>query len=85
MQIGKNWKIESDEMKVTLYERKVSKSGKEYWREHSYYGSVESALKDLVNIEVNRTGLKDLQTVVRKIEELTQTLVGIATTCKEAS
>lgn len=71
MLIGKNWKIESNELNITLYERRESKKeGREYWRVHSYYSSVASALKGLVNIDVNHTDLKDLEAVNQKIEEL---------------
>ena len=71
MLLGKNWKIESNELNITLYERRESKNtGREYWRAHSYYSSVASALEGLVNINVNRSGLRDLETVNLKIEEL---------------
>lgn len=73
MLIGKNWKIESDELNVTLYERITKKKdGKEYWKPHSYYSSVSNCLKSLVNIQVNKTGLKDLETVKKEIEGLHQ-------------
>ncbi len=71
MLLGKNWKIESDELNITLYERhEPKKAGREYWRAHSYYSSVASALKGLVNINISRSGLRDLETVNLKIEEL---------------
>lgn len=72
MLLSENWKIESDELNITLYERFINKSGKEYWRPHSYYSSIGDALKGLVNIEVNRTGLKNVEIVVAKIRELHQ-------------
>ena len=76
MLLDENWKIESDELNVTLYERHASKkSDRAYWRPHSYYSSVANALKGLVNTTVNRTGLKDLETVQKEIEELHQ-LIG---------
>ena len=96
MNIGKKWKIESDELNVTLYEcHKSRRTGHEYWRPHSYYSSVTNALKGLVNININRSGLRDLETVSQKIEELYRLIeinfspsplsgTRIATACKEA-
>jgi len=73
MLLDKNWKVESDELNVTLYERFVSKkSGTEYWKPHSYFPTVGDALRALVNIRVNRSGLKDLETVQLEIEKLYQ-------------
>lgn len=69
MLIGKKWKIESDELNVTLYQ-KQSKEAKREWRAIGFYSTVANALKDLVNYDVRATGLKDLQTVVNKIDEL---------------
>ncbi len=97
MLLDENWKIESDELNVTLYERYVSrKSGREYWRPHSYYSSVANALKGLVNIKVNRTGMRDLETVQKEIDKLhqlidkiepafiTQPITRNVTACKKA-
>ena len=69
MQIGKNWKIESDELNVILY-KKQSEKAKRQWRAVGFYRTVANALKDLVNHEIRATELKDLQTVVNKIDEL---------------
>ena len=35
-----------------------------------YFGTVQEALKGLIKKEINGTGLKDLKTVNKKIEEL---------------
>lgn len=70
MLLGKNWKIESDELNVTLYQRFFNKSGKEYWKPYSYHPSINNALKRLVDIEVNRTGLKGVEMIVTKVKEL---------------
>ncbi len=75
MKIGKNYKIESDEMNITLYRRRVTKSqvdkpATEYWQGIGYYSTVSNALKDLIELEVRLTGMKDLQTVVDKVDEL---------------
>ena len=97
MLLGRNWKIESNELNVTLYElQKSKKTGHEYWRPHSYYSSIANALKGLVNININRSGLTDLETINQRIEELYRIIGEInpaltplpstrnATACKEA-
>lgn len=88
MLIGKNWKVESDEYNVTLYRRKLNKkTGKEYWEESRYYSTLANCLTDLVNLEVNGSGLKDLQTVgvaVAKIhQEIAEALTPIRQTAVE--
>jgi len=71
MLIGNNWKIESDALNVILYEKVVGKkSGKEYWKAHSYYSSFHNALDALIDMEIGGTGLDDLKAVDAKIEEL---------------
>ncbi len=75
MLIGKNWKIESDPLNVTLLKRRMSKPKdgsppKETWGPVGFYSTVNNALKDMVNFEVRGTGLSDLKTVQAKIEEL---------------
>jgi len=72
--IGDKYKIESDELNVTLYEKYISEKGKNKgnpkWKPVSYHGNVEIALKSLVDKEINGTGLRDIKTVVTKVEEL---------------
>ena len=71
MLLDERWKIESDELNVTIYERYVSrKSGREYWSPHSYFSGVVNALKGLVNIKVNRTVMRDLKTGRKEIDKL---------------
>jgi len=71
MLINENWKIESDELNVTLYQKFTRRGNNaEYWRPHRYYSSVSEALKGLVDIEINRTGLKDLEAVNKRINEV---------------
>ena len=83
MLIGKNYKKESDEMNIFLYRRKVIKPkddepAKEYWQALGYYSTISNALKDMVNYEIRGTGLKDLQTVVDKIDELHLLILEVA-------
>lgn len=71
MQLGKHWRIESDEMNVTLLERGTSKkTGAETWTVKGYYSTPANALKGLVGLRIRRTNLKDLETVVAEIEKL---------------
>ena len=78
VQINQNYKIESDNLNVTLSKREVSKKspGKERWRTVGYYSSFESVLKALVDMEIKGTGLKDLETVLSKIQELKKMIDG---------
>lgn len=80
MLVGKKWKIESDSLNVTLSKRHMSKpkDGKpasEYWTVEGYYGTVNNALKALVDFGVRETALADLKTVGKKLDEL-YTLIG---------
>ena len=69
--IGRNWRVGADTLNIILYRRQVSKkTGKEYWRAHSYYSTVANALMGLVNQGVRDTELADLKTVCDKIEQL---------------
>ena len=70
MLIG-NYKIESDALNITLKKRGVSKkTGKETWHLIGYYGNVKAVLHDLVELEVKLTGVKEFETIVKKLEEL---------------
>jgi hypothetical protein len=71
MIINENYKIESDTLNITLYYRQKTKSGAEKWRELAYFSTPHNALNWLVNREVKGTGMKELETVCRKIDELT--------------
>ena len=77
MLIGKNWKIDSDKLNVTLYQRHVApaKNGKpkhDYWTTEGYFSTVKNALKFLIDQGVAETNLTDLKTIAKKQEELHQ-------------
>jgi len=77
MLIGKNYKIESDSLNVILFygsiqKRRATNEPFERWNPIGYYSTVKNALHGLVNREIKATELKDLQTVVAKIDELHQ-------------
>jgi len=69
MLIGK-YKIESDSLNVTLYEKAKSKTSVTRWRSIAFFSSIKSALNHLVDLEVMSGGLTDLKTVVEKQDEL---------------
>ncbi len=69
--IGQDWRVGADTLNIILYRRQVNKkTGKEYWRAHSYYDTVTNALVGLVNQGVRDTELADLKTVCNKIEQI---------------
>ncbi len=71
MVIGRNWRVGADTLNIILYRRQVNKkTGKEYWRAHSYFATVTNALVELVNQGVRDTELADLKAVCDKIEQL---------------
>lgn len=71
MMIGQDWRVGADTLNIILYQRHVNnKTGKEYWRAHSYCATVASALVKLVNQGVRDTELADLKTVNKRIEEI---------------
>ena len=77
MLIGDKYKIESDSMNVTVYEKGTSKSGRVYWRPIAYFGIVRNALEWLANMDVNLTGLKDLKTVADRQDEIIKIIRGL--------
>ncbi len=70
MLIGKDWKIESDDLDVVVSRRTVAKRGKnaglEKWTAEAFCSSLQNALQWLVDQEVKETGLTDLRTVIKK-------------------
>ena len=73
MLIGKDYKIESDNLNVILYERKTSKKGgNDYWIAISFFSSIKNALKSLADMKLRETKLKDMQTIARGQDEIYQ-------------
>ena len=71
MIINEQYKIESDSLNITLFQKRSGKkSGKERWDSIAYFSNPHNALNYLVNLEVMGTGMADLETVVKKIDEL---------------
>ena len=84
MRLNDKYKLESDELNVTLYEKRIMEKGKtkkkedenieiekvEIWKPIAFYATLEQALNGIIKREINGTGLKDVQTIVKKINEL---------------
>jgi uncharacterized membrane protein len=82
MLIGNKYKLEADNLNIALLKKEKSKkSGVTYWRAIAWFTTVKNALSYLVDLEVSETGLKDMETVVKKQDELYQMIaLAIATT-----
>ena len=71
MLIGDKYKVESDELNITLFKKRVSKkSSKVQWGIIGFFSSVKEVLKFLVNLEVRESTLKDLETINERIDKL---------------
>ncbi len=74
IRIGEDYRIGADAMNIILYERHIGKRkgvvGKDVWTQAGYFSTVQNALSFLVEHEVKKTELKDLNDVVAKIEEV---------------
>ena len=75
MLIGKNWKIESDNLNVIISQKKGRKrkdTGERYldWQVVGYYSTVANALHGMINQKVRDSELKDLKTITKSIDEL---------------
>ena len=76
MLIGKNYKVESDNLNVILSEwhkpskKKDGTMTKGLWTPIGFYSRIDHALQALVNMKVKETELNDLKTVLTKIEEV---------------
>jgi hypothetical protein len=68
---GQDWQVGADNLNIILYRRQVNKkTGKEYWRAHSYYATLANALAGLANQGIRDTELTELKTVCDKVEQL---------------
>ena len=78
MLIGHDYKIESDSLNVTLYQRQTSKkSGKEYWKSIGSFSNPKEALYFLSNLKVKESGMKDLETVVKRQDEIKKMILSL--------
>ena len=70
MLIGKDWKIYSDSLNIILSKRYKKKEGGFGWKIKGYFSSITNAMKALVDQEVRKTELKDLKTIVAKLDKV---------------
>lgn len=74
MKINENYKIKSDENNVIICEKYIPKEGnnvgKEQWRPMSFYPNLEFAYRHLLELEINKTELKDIETVLKAISDV---------------
>lgn len=74
MRINNRYKIESDDVSITLYESYIGKGdktkGKEQWKAIGWFSTFKGVMGKLIDLEVKRTELKDLETIIEKIDEL---------------
>ena len=75
MKLNDKYKIvATDERNVTIQEKVITEkedgSTKTSWKVIGYYRDVNQALKGVVKKEINGTGLKKLETICEKINEL---------------
>jgi len=82
MQIGADWKIDSDELNVTIYKRsrvreKDGRPAHDNWYPQGYFSNPKNALQWLVNHKVTGTGMKDMKTVVKMIDEVHELIASL--------
>ena len=75
MKINEDFKLESDSMNITLFERvtakaKPDKPSHDYWVTVGYFSCPENALKFLVDHKIRGDGFKDLQKITKRQQEL---------------
>jgi len=81
MQLGEKYKVESDSLNITLYEKGISKTNRKvYWRPIAYFSNLTNAFDHMVDLEVAKTSLKDFGAVVEKQKELHQFIKSLQNT-----
>ena len=74
MKINEKYKIKSDENNVIICEKYTPKEGKnagnEQWRSISVHPNLEFAYKHLLELEINKTELKDIEIVLKAIRDV---------------
>ena len=82
MNIGKNWRIESDDMNIILLKRAYVRATEKHeahdvWINKGYFSNLHNALKALVDYEVMKTGMRDMETIVKKQDGLYKLIEGV--------
>ena len=75
MLVGKRWKIESDELNITISKRHTVRAtpatpAHDVWKVFGYYATIKNALKGLIDQGVRDSDLTDLKAISLKQDEL---------------
>ena len=82
IEINENWSVDTDGDKNVILMKKVEKrvrdkqkktwvnTGEYDWSVYGYYPNLESLLKAVVRKEITGEGLKDIESIQEKIEDL---------------
>ena len=82
IEINESWAVDTDNDKNVILMKKVEKrvrnkekktwenTGEYDWNVYGYYPTLESLLKAVVRKEITGEGLKDIESIQEKIEEL---------------
>lgn len=85
LKINDDWAIKTDEHNYVIQSRSVAKTGKhvgeESWSNASYHGSMESALRELVRLDIRKADLVDLRSIVGRVDELDRSIARALKTC----
>jgi len=72
--IGDKYKIDADNLNITVWEKKIAErgknTGKPYWTARGYYPNLRAALHGLVGMEVEESHLKDVKTVIKRLDAI---------------
>jgi hypothetical protein len=77
MKITPNWEIKTDTLNFILCHKVKTKFGNENWKEEAYFRSPANALDYLVLAEVRGSGMKDLESVVAKINSIHKVIAAL--------
>ncbi len=74
MEIGKDYKLESDTLNITLSKKRIAQrgihEGEVWWETLGYYATIGSALRDFADRCLGETELQELQQILKKQDEI---------------
>lgn len=71
IKIGKDYRLNSDGICVSILKRSINKkTGKESWNAKWFYANYTQALEGLIDRKINGAGIRDLEYIVDLIEKL---------------
>jgi len=78
MMIGKDYRIESDNLQVTLFRRGTNKkTGEDTWAVAGYFSDLKQALKFMARYEIKAIGLENLKAVANRQDEIYKLIEGL--------